>query len=130
MTYGQAFVSTTILVHTLLYFRKHIVTQWTTNNYSDIHSRLMSRYHRVPGWWFVTIFCASQLFSWNHSQISIQWSCLLWVLLLSKVGQLNSLFNGLSLLSLLHPFMSFLSGCFGALLGSTISYEFSQRVNY
>ena len=76
MTYGLSFASVTAVpVHALLYFRKQIWTQSTnTNNQSDVHTHLMSRYPQVPKWWYLTIFRMSCLWclSCSHSHIFIQ----------------------------------------------------------
>ncbi|KAG5725413.1 Sexual differentiation process protein isp4 [Termitomyces sp. T112] len=59
ISYGLSFASiTATLVHTLLYFRKQIMTQSrrALSEQPDIHARLMSRYPQVPEWWYLIIF--------------------------------------------------------------------------
>jgi hypothetical protein len=62
MAYGLSFAATTsTLTHTFIYYRKQIYNQArrTLADQPDIHARLMSAYKEVPGWWYLTIFCAS-----------------------------------------------------------------------
>jgi hypothetical protein len=61
MSYGLSFASiTAILMHTLLYNSKQILTQSrrSLSDQPDIHARLMSVYKEVPDWWYLFIFCA------------------------------------------------------------------------
>lgn len=58
MSYGLSFASiTSIITHTLLYFRKQIWVQSrrAMHEQPDIHARLMSRYPQVPEWWYFII---------------------------------------------------------------------------
>ena len=61
MFYGLSFAQiTAILMHTLLYNGKQILTRSrrSLSDQPDIHARLMSVYKEVPDWWYLIIFCA------------------------------------------------------------------------
>ena len=62
MSYGLLFAATTsTLTHAFIYYRKQIYNQsrHSLADQPDVHARLMSVYKEVPGWWYLTIFCAS-----------------------------------------------------------------------
>jgi hypothetical protein len=62
ITYGLSFAATTsILVHTFIYYRKQICYQarHSRADQRDIHARLMSAYKAVPEWWYYFILCES-----------------------------------------------------------------------
>ena len=62
VSYGTIFATyPAILVHTFLWYRQDIVRQFrrSLKDGTDIHARLMSKYHEVPHWWFVVLGIAS-----------------------------------------------------------------------
>lgn len=65
VAYGVSFASiTATIVHALLFFRKQIWVQARRSLYEqpDIHARLMSRYARVPEWWYAIVFVSMFVF--------------------------------------------------------------------
>ena len=61
LAYGLSFASiTSTVVHCLLFFRKQIWVQArrSLHEQPDIHARLMSKYRKVPEWWYMCIFVA------------------------------------------------------------------------
>ncbi|KAI3403216.1 hypothetical protein KGF56_003986 [Candida oxycetoniae] len=57
ISYGLSFASTTAtIVHTILFHGKEIIEQFKCKETPDVHNRLMSRYKRVPEWWFLISF--------------------------------------------------------------------------
>jgi OPT family small oligopeptide transporter len=65
LSYGLSFAAiTATVVHTLLYYRRQIMTQArrSLKEQPDIHARLMSQYTQVPHWWYSIIFVAMFVF--------------------------------------------------------------------
>ena len=65
LTYGLGFATiTATIVHAILFFRKQIWTQArrALDEQPDIHARLMSKYRRVPEWWYMCIFVVMFVF--------------------------------------------------------------------
>ncbi|KAI0246238.1 OPT oligopeptide transporter protein-domain-containing protein [Lactifluus subvellereus] len=68
IAYGLSFASiTAVLMHTLLYNSKQILTQSrrSLSDQPDIHARLMSVYKEVPDWWYLFIFLTTFAFGLN-----------------------------------------------------------------
>ena len=63
LSYGLSFATvTSTLIHAFLYFRKPIWARCCRSaEREDIHSRLMSKYKKVPEWWYMIIFGGSYL---------------------------------------------------------------------
>ena len=65
LAYGLSFASiTATIVHAILFFRKQIWTQArrSLHEQPDIHARLMSKYPRVPEWWYMCVFVVMFVF--------------------------------------------------------------------
>ncbi|KAG8904834.1 hypothetical protein FRB99_001090 [Tulasnella sp. 403] len=65
-SYGTSFAGiTSVLVHSLLYFRKQIWTQARKSlaEQPDVHARLMAKYKGVPDWWYGMVFVVTITFS-------------------------------------------------------------------
>lgn len=57
MSYGLSFASmTATIVHTILFHGQEMIDQFRVQERPDVHNRLMSRYKRVPEWWFLISF--------------------------------------------------------------------------
>jgi hypothetical protein len=59
VSYGLSFGAiTSLIVHTILYFRKHIwlQTKRSLREQPDIHARLMSKYRQVPMWYVLKLY--------------------------------------------------------------------------
>ncbi|CAF1511026.1 unnamed protein product, partial [Didymodactylos carnosus] len=51
-----------LFVHTIIYYGSNIVKQFKTSLHqrpNDVHCVLMSKYSKVPEWWYFVVFCLS-----------------------------------------------------------------------
>ncbi|KAI0662504.1 OPT oligopeptide transporter [Cubamyces menziesii] len=117
LAYGTQFaLITAVVVHTFLWYRHDIVRQFrrTLRDEKDVHSRLMTAYREVPGWWYGVLFVVAFVFGVVALQVYPSdfpvWAYIVALLIsfifVLPVGIIRAITNQLAALNVLAEFVA------------------------